>query len=71
MNTPALEHIDLGKLSNELTKHENEWIAISLDNYIVASGSTYREVVEQVEDPASVVLFKVPPGDASLAPEAR
>jgi hypothetical protein len=60
--------IDLGSLADELVRYENQWVALSEDSQIVASGPTYSETVNRVERKDSVVLLKVPPLDASLAP---
>ncbi len=60
--------IDLSLLAGELARYENKWIAVSEDNRIVASGASYSETVGRVEERNAVVLLKVPPLYASLAP---
>jgi sirohydrochlorin ferrochelatase len=65
-----ISKIDISKLASELRRLENQWVAISEDNRIVAKGSTYREAVERVSDPDKVVLLKVPSVKYSLAPAA-
>jgi hypothetical protein len=60
--------INLEKLSQALPRYKNQWVAISARNEIVANGRTYKETVDQVEDPEEVVLLKVTPADVSLAP---
>jgi len=70
MSTAELINIDLSKLASKLSRYENLWIAITADNTIVASGKTYGETLDQVDEPERVVLFKVPPLDAALAPMA-
>lgn len=62
-----VKNIDLGKLQKELRRHENHWVAISSGNRIVGSGATYGEAVENAGK-KEVILFRVPPLDASLAP---
>ncbi len=59
--------IDLSILADELGRYENQWVAVSEDSRIVASGPTYGEAVARVENKDAVVLLKVPPFDASLA----
>ena len=68
MNTKNITNINLEKLALELEKHENEWVAISDENRIIANGSTYRETADRVQDKENVVLFKVPQLNVSLAP---
>ncbi len=63
-----LAKIDLEKLQGQLKQYQEEWVAISLGNKIVAHGHTYRDAVKGVKDPAKVVLFKVPNLRYSLAP---
>ena len=63
-----INDIDLGKLAKELRRFEEQWVAISGDNRIIASGRTYGEAVDKVENPDEVVLFRVPSLDYSLAP---
>ena len=63
--------IDLSSLADELVRYENQWIALSEDSHVVASGRTYGETVERVEHKDAVVLLKVPPLDASLAPSSE
>jgi hypothetical protein len=63
-----LNKIDLAKLAPELRRLENQWIAISEANKIVAHGKTYQEVQKKVSNPQQVILFKVPPLEYSLAP---
>lgn len=63
-----LQNVDLGKLGIELEKYENQWIAISSDNKIVANGRTYGETLDKLNETPAVVLYKVPPLGASLAP---
>lgn len=62
--------IDLSKLSDEMRRHEKQWIAISEDNLIVASGATYGEAQKKAKEKgvSKTALFKVPPLDYSLAP---
>lgn len=62
-----IDRIDLSQLRGEIEQHENEWIAISENNTVAASGSTYADVLRKVEGEQNVVFFKVPPLDASLA----
>jgi hypothetical protein len=61
-------NIDLTKLGSEIRRLENQWIAISDRNTIVAHGPTYHEALKKVKNPQDVVLFKVPPLEYSLAP---
>ncbi len=61
-------NIDLTKLAPELRRLENQWIAISEINTIVAHGLTYQEALKKVKNPQEVILFKVPPLEYSLAP---
>lgn len=68
MDNVVITNINLEKLAPELEKHENEWVAISDDNRIVANGSTYREAADRVQNKENVVLFKVPQLNVSLAP---
>ncbi len=68
MNTISIENIDLGALSEEMRKYENEWIAVSDENKIVASGKTYAEAFRASGETPNIVLFKVPRSDAFLAP---
>jgi hypothetical protein len=63
-----LNRIDLAKLAPELRRLENQWIAISEINTIVAHGPTYHEALKKVKNPQEVILFKVPPLEYSLAP---
>ncbi|MBI2048833.1 MAG: hypothetical protein HY434_00580 [Candidatus Liptonbacteria bacterium] len=63
-----LNNIDLGKIAKELRRFEEQWVAISENNEIVASGNTYGETVDRVKNPDEVILFKVPALDYSLAP---
>jgi hypothetical protein len=63
--------IDLSKLAEELGRFENQWVAISEENRILASGTSYQEVVNALPRPDAVVLLKVPPQDASLAPAGQ
>lgn len=67
MGIKTVAHIDLGKLANDVSRYENQWIAVSAENNIVASGATYAEALARARG-TDVVLFKVPPLDASLAP---
>jgi hypothetical protein len=62
--------IDLSKISEEIRHHEHEWLAISSDNIVVASGRTYGEAAQgaRAKGRNDMVLFKVPPLDVSLAP---
>lgn len=60
--------IDTAKIANELRQYENEWVAISENNHIVASGLTYGETLKKVNQTDEVILLKVPPLDYSLAP---
>ncbi|MBI2034015.1 MAG: hypothetical protein HYT13_02870 [Candidatus Liptonbacteria bacterium] len=62
------ENIDLSKLETELEHFQNKWIAISAQNKIVSSGRTYGEALEKARKEGEVVLFRVPPLDAYLAP---
>jgi hypothetical protein len=64
--------IDLEKLGSELQQYEQQWIAISANNTIVAYGKTYGEAVHAAEKKSvgEVILFKVPPLDYSLSPQA-
>jgi ABC-type hemin transport system substrate-binding protein len=68
--TPTIDpnKIDLALLAGELARYENLWVAVSEDNRIVASGASYSETIQRVEDKDTVVLLKVPPLRASLAP---
>lgn len=70
MKKSILQNIDLGVLGKELRQYENKWVAISGESKIVSSGSTYAEAVRKTSSKDSVVLFKVPPLGASLAPSA-
>ncbi|MEK7193184.1 MAG: DUF5678 domain-containing protein [Patescibacteria group bacterium] len=63
-----VNNIDLRKISQDLRSFENQWVAITEDTRIVASGPTYGETVRQVKEGSDVVLLKVPSFDASLAP---
>jgi hypothetical protein len=65
-----VEDIDLEKVADEISQYAEQWVAISTENRIVAHGRTYREAIEKVRNPSEVVLLKVPPLDASLAPGA-
>jgi len=49
-------------------RYEDEWVAISAENRIVAHGKTYADTIAQVENPEEVAMFRVPPLDATLAP---
>lgn len=60
--------IDLSLIADQLRKYEHLWVAISQDNKIVSSGATYSEVLESVQNPEDVILFKVPPLEHALAP---
>lgn len=60
--------IDLGKLACELILYEGKWIAVSEENKIVSSGSTYGETVDRVKNTEKVILLKVPLLNYSLAP---
>ena len=68
MSKIRIENINLGKLEGVLEQYENKWVAISDENKVVASGSTYKETVERADNNMNTVLFKVPPLSASLAP---
>ena len=68
MKNLSIENIELEKLSKEIGKYENQWIAISTDNEIVGSGRTYGEAVKNAKKSEDIVLFKVPPLNVSLAP---
>ena len=68
MKTIAIEKIDLGALGQEVSKYENQWIAISDENKIVSSGKTYSEAVRGIAENQNAALFKVPRLDAFLAP---
>jgi len=70
MRKVNVEHIDLGTLRDELENHENQWLAVSEDNKVVGSGRTYRDAVEAAHGREDVVLFRVPPLDASLAQQS-
>jgi len=65
-----ISKIDLSKFSAELRRYEKQWIAISEDNAIVASGATYGEAQRKAKEKGvrNIALFKVPPLDYSLAP---
>lgn len=71
MTKVDINKIELEKLAQELPLYQLRWVAISIKNKIVASGSTYRETVRKVKHPEEVVLFKVPPTGYSLAPHAH
>ena len=60
--------IDLSKIATELRRYEHQWVAISEDTRIVASGKTYGETAAKVPASEDVVLLKVPPLDYSFAP---
>ena len=62
--------IDLSQLAEELGRYENQWVAISEESRIVASGPSYEDTVRQVSQKDSVILLKVPPLSYSLAPSA-
>jgi DNA-binding transcriptional regulator YdaS (Cro superfamily) len=62
--------IHLEELAGILPTYVNQWVAISDASRIIAHGATYEEALAQVSDPESVVMLKVPPVDASLAPTA-
>jgi hypothetical protein len=64
-----IKKIDLGKLAKPLARYRDKWVAVSEENKIVANGGTYKETVDQVPLPEKVVLFRVTPPDASLAPQ--
>jgi hypothetical protein len=66
-----LTKVNLEKLQRALRKHVGKWVAISGDNKIVSSAATYRKAVDKVSHPEDVVLFRVTPMDASIAPTAR
>lgn len=63
-----IENIDLSKLSSEIEKYENQWIAISDENKIVGSGNTYSDALKNTDNKKRAVFFKVPSLKASLAP---
>lgn len=66
-----INNINLAKLSKEIGDYQNKWIAVSENNTIAASGSTYNETVGKVQNRNDVILFKVPPLNVSLAPLAE
>ena len=61
-------NIQLGKLGKEMGKYENQWVAVTASSRIVAHGKSYGDAMKKVANPDEVVLLKVPPQDASLAP---
>jgi hypothetical protein len=65
-----INKIDLSKLAKELPRYESKWIAVSENNEIVASGDSYTGTMSEVRNEGPVILLKVPPVDASLAPYA-
>ncbi|MBI4095189.1 MAG: hypothetical protein HY435_03285 [Candidatus Liptonbacteria bacterium] len=66
--TLDIKNIDLGKLATELRRYEEQWVAISAENKILANGKTYGETVDKVKNPDQVILFKVPQSRYSIAP---
>lgn len=62
--------IDLSKLSGEMRRYERQWIVISENNAIIASGATYGEAQKKAKEKgvSKTALFRVPPLDYSLAP---
>lgn len=62
--------IDLSQLAEELSHYENQWVAISEESRIVASGPSYEDAIRKVSQKDAVVLLKVPPLGYSLAPSA-
>ena len=67
MSAELLEKIKLEKIAQEMEQYENQWIVISSENKIVGNGTTYEEALRSAAGRKDVVLFKVPPLDASLA----
>ncbi len=67
MSTKLLDQINLEEIAGEIERYENKWVAISSANKIVGSGNTYEEALRGTGGKDDVVLFKVPPLDASLA----
>ncbi|MEK7506298.1 MAG: DUF5678 domain-containing protein [Patescibacteria group bacterium] len=70
MNKSTIQKIDLGLLRKELRKFENMWVAISGENKIIGSGSTYAETIKKINSKEDIMLLRVPPLNASLAPSA-
>ncbi|MEK7626581.1 MAG: DUF5678 domain-containing protein [Patescibacteria group bacterium] len=70
MKKSTIQKIDLGLLQKELRKFENMWVAISGENKIIGSGSTYAETISKAGSREDVMLLRVPSLDASLAPSA-
>ncbi len=62
--------VDLSQLAEELGRYENQWVAISEESRIVASGPSYEAAVRQVSQKDLVILLKVPPLNYNLAPSA-
>lgn len=63
------DKINLEELRSELTKHPDEWVAVSVDNAVVGAGSTYTEAVEDAKTShKDFIVVKVPAFDATLAP---
>lgn len=67
-NDSSLINIDLGKIASEISRHELQWVAVSKDNTVVASGDTYKETLSKVSNLKEVVMLKVPPLDTSISP---
>jgi hypothetical protein len=68
VDVDLIQNIRLEGLAAELQRYAEQWVAISMESRIVAHGPTYGQTISQVRDPSKVVLLKVPPIDASLAP---
>jgi hypothetical protein len=65
-----IKNVDLGLVQEELKAYVSMWVAISNDNKIVGSGTTYDEALAATKSKVGIILLKVPPLDASLAPLA-
>ena len=66
-----MENISLENIQRDiLLQYQNQWIAISKNNQVIANGSNYSEVVKKLSQDVGVALLKIPPLNLSLAPKA-
>ena len=63
-----VKNIDLAKLAKEIKQYENQWVVISGNNKIVASGDTYGDALKNVGEREDITLFKIPSSKTLLAP---
>jgi len=68
MKNMKIKNINFGKIEKIIEQYENQWIAVSDKNEVIANGNTYKETVGKSGNRRDIVLFKVPSLNVSLAP---